>query len=72
MSKNKKGQINPQELLGLVILGIILLIALPAITSIINAASGGNIENSIDAIINAFIPLFIFAIIFEFLRRFLR
>jgi len=69
---NKKGQLDLDfsEIIGLIVLGIFLLFAIPLVTIVINAATSGNIENSINAIVTIFIPLFIFAIILEFIRRF--
>lgn len=66
---NRTGQLDLKEIASLIIVGIFLLIALPIITLILNAAAGGNIENSVNAIVAAFIPLFFFAIIFEIIRR---
>lgn len=69
---NKKGQfdLDFSEIIGLIVLGVFLLITIPIITVILNAAVSGDIENSLSAIIGVFIPLFIFAIFFEFIRRF--
>lgn len=60
------------EIIGLIVLGIFLLIAIPFVTLILNAATSGDIETSINAIVAIFIPLFIFSIIFEFIRRILQ
>jgi len=71
---NKKAQLglNSQGVLSLIIIGILLIIILPLITTFFNSISGGSIQNSLDSLINAFIPLFFLAVIFEFIRRFFR
>ncbi len=69
---NKKGQfdLDFSEIIGLIVLGVFLLITIPIITVILNAAVSGDIENSLSAIIGVFIPLFIFAIFFEQRKKF--
>ena len=70
--KNKKAQLNFEEIIRIAGAIIALIFIIPIITIVLNSISGGSLESSIDSLVNLFIPLFILAVIIEFIRRFIR